>query len=701
MRDRIAVIGLRIRRGASAGTVAALALALVATVFGVGALGRAAKVHDGSVWLWSSKGAQVSRVNAQTGRVDLRQPVIDSRGNRVRVTQNDRYLILHDLVTGRVTSVDLKSLGFSGRLDVGARGDFRFVLGEHGAFIVDRVTGEIRVVNPATLQPTGASLRLPGPLVGGDFDTYGMLWVASPGQGTAIGVRVSAGRPVMAETVPVARPGRDLAVTVLDRGLLAVDRGGRELVTAAGGKARRIASPVPLTGATLPDRTPGSLAAVTVPAARAVVSVNDVIDPGKTGKAEVTRLADPRAGTAVPYSGRLYVPDSDGRRVRVYEPGGRQVSVITIPGGGGGLELQVHENSLFINDPGGRNAAVVGSDGEVKVIDKDEGPSTIGGDRTPAPQPSPGPRDTPTPSDRPVPPTQRPDDPPGRTRPPNPVPTPSGPTGGPTGQPTVTPTTSPSPSAPPAPGSPPGAPVPVSAYPGDRQVRLTWFEPHSPDAPVDSYRVTWNGGERTVPGGQLGTTVTGLTNGRVYRFRVAATNRYGTGPFAQSEEARPTPDRPATPTGVTAEVRGDMVTVSWNQVPGADSYSVTATNHSGGQGYPTRTTSSSPLVIASMPPGRWSFTVVARNAEGGSSGTSAPSNTVVVESTPPPSNPPPSNPPPSVPPPTNPPPDPMPTAPAPDPGPQPGVTPIDPGPDDGKPGEIPGHPPATGLRRTS
>ncbi|GAA2104410.1 fibronectin type III domain-containing protein [Actinomadura alba] len=697
MRDRLAVVGPRLRGGVSAGTAVTLALALVATVFGVGALGRVTKVYDGNTWLWSSREAQVSRVNAQSARVDLRQPVSDARGHRVRVTQNDRYLILHDHVTGRVTSVDLKSLGFSGRLDVGARGDFRFVLNDKDAFIIDRRTGEVRVVNPATLQPTGPALRLPGPLVGGEFDDEGELWVASPGQGTAIGVRMGDGRPVVAHTVSVAKPGRDLALTVLDKGALAVDRSGRDLVKVAGGKSRKVGSPVALAGATVPDRTNGSLAAVTVPPAKTIVTIADVLGGGEQARA--TPLGDASAGTVVPFGGKLYAPDRDGRRVRVYTPGGEQAEVISIPGGRGGLELEVHEDSLFINDPGGQKAAVVTRDGDVKVVDKKEGPSTIGGDRSrePSRQPSGDPR--PSDSAPPAPPTGSPS----RSAPPAPTTSPPASRSIP---PIPVPSTTPTDSTAPV-GGPPGAPVPVTALAGDKQVRLSWARAHSPDAPVDRYNVTWNGGSRTVPGDRLSTVVTGLTDGRTYRFRVTATNRFGTGPSAQSEEVTPTAARPAAPTGVTAAAQGDNVTVRWNQVSDAEEYVITATNHAGGADYAPRTWGDQPVVngkvemrITGMPAGRWSFTVVARNATGGSSGASAPSNTVRVTAPPPPPD---TNPPPDTTP--NPPPDTGPPPPEktigpPDPGDGLEVIPVDPneGPDpiDTEPGMIPGHPPADG-----
>ncbi|RAY14042.1 hypothetical protein DPM19_17325 [Actinomadura craniellae] len=688
MTERLASTLHRLRAGASAGTVLTLAIALVATVLGVGALGRTTVVSDGSAWLWSNEPGQVSRVNAHTGRVDLRQPVIDARGHRIRITQNDGHLILHDLDTGQVTSVDLASLGFSGRIELGTRGDYRFVLGDRAAFMIDRTRGEIRTVDPATLQPTGAALRLPGPLVGGDFDDTGVLWVAAPGQGTVIGVKAGPGRPAVAHTVPVAVPGRDLALTVLDEGALAVDRGSRTFTPVIDGAARPLTAPIPLTGALLPERTHGPLAAITVPAARAVVTATDLTgDP----KITTTRLAAPTTATAVPFRGRLYLPDPTAGRVRVYEPGGSQVRVVTVPGGRGELDLQVREQNLFINAPGGKNAAVVSPDGDIKVVDKTEGPSTIGGDK-PRRTPTPGQPSRPAPGQNP----ERPTPPPARPTPPQPT---HDPTVDPTRPPAPPGTPSQAPAPPtgppaPAPADPPGAPVPVTALAGDAQVRLSWARAHSPDAPVQEYRITWNGGTQTVAGTRLNTVITGLTNGRAYRFRVTAVNQHGAGPFAQSEPATPTATRAATPTDVFAELSGGVVVVCWNQVPGAASYVVTSIAHEGGS-YPTRTTDGSDTVmvdgrvkvelrLAGLPAGSWSFTVVARTAGGGSSPTSAPSNAIRVHAAPPPQQPP-------AQPPTSPAPQPPGTPPGTGGG---GIISVDPGEVDDEPGMVPGHPPA-------
>src|SRR5690242_15908302 len=81
-----------------------LSAALVATLLGGGRAGLAIAASDGSAWLWSRSAGEVDRVNPDSGKVEQRRQVTDARGHRVQVTQNDRYLLIHDLDTGRVSS---------------------------------------------------------------------------------------------------------------------------------------------------------------------------------------------------------------------------------------------------------------------------------------------------------------------------------------------------------------------------------------------------------------------------------------------------------------------------------------------------------------------------------------------------------------------------------------------------------------------
>lgn len=359
-------------------TAALIASALLATMFGGGRPGHATNASDGSAWLWSRATGEVTKVSAETGRADRRRTVPGARGDQVEVTQDDRRLLIHDLDTGRVSSLDLATLGFSGDLKIGTRGDPGLVMGDGVAAVIERTSGQVRALDPASLRPVGPTLRLPGPLTGGGFDGSGTLWVTVPRQGTVAGLRVGPKGPAMERTIEVAEPGHDLVATVLDQGVLVADRSGRDLVLAIGDSTRRVTSPVPLAGAILPERTQGGLAAVTVPAASAVVSVADV---RKGGPISSFPLRDPVQEPAVPFAGKVYVPVRETGQVRVFTPAGEQSGVLSMPDGRGDLRLQVREGSLFVNAPGSPHAQVVDSGGRTRKVGKyPDGPGG-GGDR--------------------------------------------------------------------------------------------------------------------------------------------------------------------------------------------------------------------------------------------------------------------------------------------------------------------------------
>jgi hypothetical protein len=95
--------------------------------------------------------------------------------------------------------------------------------------------------------------------------------------------------------------------------------------------------------------------------------------------------------------------------------------------------------------------------------------------------------------------------------------------------------------------SPPGAPTSVTGSPASNQVQVSWTAPtNAGGGPVTSYTVTPFAGTAagtpvTAPGTATSATVSGLTNGTAYTFKVTATNVNGNGP-ASAASAAVTPE---------------------------------------------------------------------------------------------------------------------------------------------------------------
>jgi hypothetical protein len=97
----------------------------------------------------------------------------------------------------------------------------------------------------------------------------------------------------------------------------------------------------------------------------------------------------------------------------------------------------------------------------------------------------------------------------------------------------------------------PGAPAGLVAVPGDGTVVLTWAAPaDTGGTPLEGWSLELTDGSGWQPavdadGSETDTTatVTGLTNGTAYGFRVAARNRVGTGDLSEPASATPAPAR--------------------------------------------------------------------------------------------------------------------------------------------------------------
>ncbi|NUT20419.1 MAG: hypothetical protein HOV77_14630 [Hamadaea sp.] len=600
------------------GIVLAVVAALGATVFALGATGQRPAVADGASWLWSKQVGEASQVNAVSGNVSLRQPMIDAQGHQVRVTQSDRYVILQDLFTGRVTSIDLTRMGFSGSLDLGTVEDTAVLLDGATAIVVDRTRGFVRPVDAGTLQAIGDQLRLPGPLVGGAFDKSGRLWLGVPSQGIAIALAVRDRKIVVERTEAVADPGHEQALTVLDDGAVVVDRSGNQIAVVGATPTRKVTSPAALASAIVPARTVGSTVAITLPAERKIVTIGDVAKGTPVATVALTPAEAQVAAQqpAVSFAGKVYIADQATGSVRVVTPDGDPAGSIQVGSPQTTVELEVREQHLFINSPDTTTAVMVDEDGKTSKVDKyDPVPET-----TPTPTTQPAQTTSPEPQQ---PPTGKPSDKPG-------------------GEPTKHPASPrPSPTVRAEPQRP-GPPVPVTALAGDGRVRLSWGKAKPGSAAVQAYTVTWEeggGGRVQVGGTTVQTTITGLANGTSYRFRVYATNKVGDGPPALSEPvtpaAAPPPAVPAAPTaqletGSDGKPTG-AVQVTWPTVADAADYVVTPRKDGAAGANPPQTVTGTSARFAGLTAGSsYTFTVSARNSAGAASDDSPASNAVTV-----------------------------------------------------------------------
>jgi hypothetical protein len=179
-----------------------------------------------------------------------------------------------------------------------------------------------------------------------------------------------------------------------------------------------------------------------------------------------------------------------------------------------------------------------------------------------------------------------------------------------------------------APAQPPGQVTNVSATAGLGQATVTWTPPSSGGAPT-SYRITPYIGTNaqtpvTVTAPATSKTITGLTGGTSYTFKVAAINAGGAGPeSAASNAVTPTAaTAPGTPTSVSATAGALSATVTWT-TPSNDGgspitgYRITPYIGASAQAPVTAASSATSASVPGLTGGTsYTFTVTAINAVG-------------------------------------------------------------------------------------
>lgn len=128
----------------------------------------------------------------------------------------------------------------------------------------------------------------------------------------------------------------------------------------------------------------------------------------------------------------------------------------------------------------------------------------------------------------------------------------------------------------------------IAAVRGDHQVTLSWKAPaNTGGSAIKTYTIQYTvntagkwSAWQTVPRADstaVQAVVTGLTNGRLHLFRVAAVNAVGTGPFAQLATPTTPAGGPQAPGGPTATPSTGSVALQWTAP--ADSGGLTVTNY--------------------------------------------------------------------------------------------------------------------------
>ena len=123
------------------------------------------------------------------------------------------------------------------------------------------------------------------------------------------------------------------------------------------------------------------------------------------------------------------------------------------------------------------------------------------------------------------------------------------------------------------PATEPDAPTGLSATVSDQEVDLIWTAPASNGGATIlryEYELDFSGTWTSTGGTAPSYTVTGLTNGQFYTFRVRAVNRVGAGLASSSRSVTPTSTvvAPDAPFGLSATPGNGQVMLSWVQLSG-------------------------------------------------------------------------------------------------------------------------------------
>ncbi len=195
---------------------------------------------DAASWVWSTSKGEMARINGVTAKVDTRVDVPQAGGHQMQVSQTDQYVILRDVTTGRICSMDLTSLQVAAGPQTASGIGVSVALHDDAAFVIDTVQGVVQQIDPRSLTPIGPAaalsaghhrrrVRRQGPAVDRDRPararssaiTAAPLPSGAPDGSGGAGAGAPVG-PKLVSTTTVAPPSHDLTISTLDGGGVAV-----------------------------------------------------------------------------------------------------------------------------------------------------------------------------------------------------------------------------------------------------------------------------------------------------------------------------------------------------------------------------------------------------------------------------------------------------------------------------------------------
>jgi titin len=129
----------------------------------------------------------------------------------------------------------------------------------------------------------------------------------------------------------------------------------------------------------------------------------------------------------------------------------------------------------------------------------------------------------------------------------------------------------------------PVAPATPTVARGDGSVAVTWVAPANGGAAITGYSLeyssnsgsTWTNWSSAISSSATTETVTGLTNGTAYVFRVAATNSIGTSAWSSSSASTSPAALPSAPTLSALTAGANNVALTWNAPSSTGGFAIT------------------------------------------------------------------------------------------------------------------------------